>query len=270
MGTGKLIQGENLSDVKSSPSRIESLIESAARLDLRLRRYDIAANKKESGVHKDELPNWNFRLRSIGGVGRNRTALRQYLDIRIDVRCESDLDDVIDSIRSRRPDSFRQLFTGQQNFICSCPRCDFLVALAAARGNDSCSRPMRELNGTSSNRPCTALHQNGSSLDRSSNMNSPVSGYARYAEASSLLQRRAFGKLSYLSQGNHGVLGGGSERTVTLSAITPHAPRDPFPRHSFADCVNCARTVAVRNDTWIWHPDAKAILTFLHIARIHT
>ena len=46
---------------------------------------------------------------------------------------------------------------GDRNLVCSCPRCDILVALAAARGNDSGSRAMRELNGTSSNRSCTAL-----------------------------------------------------------------------------------------------------------------
>src|SRR5438552_17655728 len=101
-------------------------------------------------------------------------------------------------------------------------------------------------------------------------MNRPMSGYARNPQTCSLFQRHACGKLNHLLQGNNSVLGGGSERTVGLSAITPHAPPDPFLRDTFAHCINSARSVAVRNDTWIWHPDAKRILTFLDIARIYT
>ena len=56
---------------------------------------------------------------------------------------------------------------------------------------------------------------------------------------------------------------------VRLRAIAPHAPPDPFPRDTFAHRINRARTVAVRNDTRIGHPDAKRILTLLDIARIY-
>src|SRR5205085_10647963 len=101
------------------------------------------------------------------------------------------------------------------------------------------------------------------------NMDSPMSGYAGNAEAGTLLKRHALGELSHLLQRNHGVLGGSSERSIRLSAITPDTATDPFPRHAFADCINGARIVAVRNDTRIWHPDAERILALLHIARIH-
>jgi hypothetical protein len=101
-------------------------------------------------------------------------------------------------------------------------------------------------------------------------MNSPMSGYAGNAETRTLLQRHAFGKLNHLLQGNNGVLGGGSKRTVRLSAIAPNPPTDPFLRDTFAYRVTRARSVAVWNDTRIWHPDAKRILAFLDIARIHT
>ena len=100
-------------------------------------------------------------------------------------------------------------------------------------------------------------------------MNSPMSGYAGNAETGTLLQQHSFGELNDLLQRNHGVLGGSSERAVGLSAKTPRTATDPFPRHSFAHCINSARTIAVRNDTRIWHPDAKSILTFLHIPRIY-
>src|SRR5205809_4019478 len=72
-----------------------------------------------------------------------------------------------------------------------------------------------------------------------------------------------------LLRANHGVLGGGSERAVRLSAIAPHASADPFPRHSFANLINDARTIAVRNDPWIRHPDVKRVFTFLNITWIH-
>ena len=65
--------------------------------------------------------------------------------------------------------------------------------------------------------------------------------------------------LNHLLRANHGVLGGGSERAVRLSAIAPHASADPFPRHSFANLINDARTIAVRNDPWLRHPDVKRV-----------
>src|SRR5713226_1794814 len=95
-----------------------------------------------------------------------------------------------------------------------------------------------------------------------------MSSYSGNTETGALLQRHAVGELEHLFQWNHGVLGSGSKGTVTLSAITPYAPTDPFPRHTFAHCVNSARTIAVRNHTRIWHSNAKRILTLLHISRI--
>src|SRR5207249_8047683 len=72
-----------------------------------------------------------------------------------------------------------------------------------------------------------------------------------------------------LLRANHGVLGGGSERAVRLSAIAPHASAESFPRHSFANLIDDARTIAVRNDPWIRHPDVKRVFTFLNITWIH-
>jgi hypothetical protein len=54
-----------------------------------------------------------------------------------------------------------------------------------------------------------------------------------------------------------------------LSAIAPDAPTDPFPRNAITDRIDSAGTIAMRNDTWIRHPDAKRILALLDIPRIH-
>jgi hypothetical protein len=53
-----------------------------------------------------KLPDGNFRRRCIGGVSRNGAALCQHLRIGLDVRFESDLNDVMNSIGSQSPDSF--------------------------------------------------------------------------------------------------------------------------------------------------------------------
>src|SRR5947207_12169281 len=128
---------------------------------------------------------------------------------------------------------------------------------------------MGELNGTSSHRTSPTLDENGSSLDWTCDMNCPMGGYAGNAETGPLFQRHVIEDLNHLLRANHGVLGGGSERAVRLSAIAPHASADPFPRHSFANLINDARTIAVRNDPWIRHPDVKRVFTFLNITWIH-
>src|ERR1700758_1356492 len=128
---------------------------------------------------------------------------------------------------------------------------------------------MRELNGTSANCTSTALHKNGLALDRTRDVNRPMSRYTGNAETCTLFQRHAFGELNHELQGNHGVLGSGSKGTIALSAITPHAATDPFPRNAITDCVNSARTIAVRNDAWVRHPDTERILALLDIPGIH-
>jgi hypothetical protein len=96
-----------------------------------------------------------------------------------------------------------------------------------------------------------------------------MSRYSGYAKTCSLLQRYAFWEWNNLLQGNHCVLGSGSEGTITLSAITPDAPTEPFPRSAITDRIDSAGTITMRNDTWIGHPDAKRILALLDIPRIH-
>src|SRR5579863_9430932 len=100
-------------------------------------------------------------------------------------------------------------------------------------------------------------------------MDSPMSGYARNAETGTLFQRHGIGESNDLFQRNRGELRRSSERSIGLSAITPDTPTEPFTRHSFTDRINGARTIAVRNDTGIGHPDTKCVLALLDIAGIH-
>src|SRR5580658_5686155 len=97
-------------------------------------------------------------------------------------------------------------------------------------------------------------------------MNRSMSGDAWNTKTCALLQRHAFRELHHLFQRNHGAHGSSSERTIRLSAIAPDTPTDPFTRHSLTDRINGARTIAVRNDTRIGHPDAKRVLSLLDIA----
>src|SRR5260370_14860620 len=143
MGVCYLIQRNNLSNVESRPSRFKRLIDVASRLSLCLSRNIIATDKEDSGVDKYKLPERNRWRRSIGSVCRDGTALRQYLHVSLDVRSESDFNDVMEPIGSQSPDSLHQLFTSKQNLVCSCTRSNFLVTFCTESGDNSCSRLMR-------------------------------------------------------------------------------------------------------------------------------
>src|SRR5579864_436186 len=192
MGACYLIERNDLGDVQPLPPRLKCPIDVASRVDLCLGWHIVATDEEESGVHKYKLPDRSFRHRRVGSVGRDGTSLRQHFRISLDVRPESDFHNVIDSIGNQSPDSFRQLITSEQNLIRPGSRSDFLVVLGAARGDDSCSRSMRQLNGASSDRTSTALHKNGLALDRTRDVNRPMSRYAGNAETRTLFQRRAF------------------------------------------------------------------------------
>jgi hypothetical protein len=65
------------------------------------------ATNIDSGVDKHELPERNLRRRSICGISGNRTALRQYFHVGIDVRPESDFDNVTGPTGSQSANSLR-------------------------------------------------------------------------------------------------------------------------------------------------------------------
>ena len=86
----------------SSPCQPASkrLIDSASGFDLCLSRYVVTADKENSGVDEHELPERNFRRGSICGVSRDRTALRQFGNIDVNVRGESYFNDVMNAVGS--------------------------------------------------------------------------------------------------------------------------------------------------------------------------
>ena len=108
MGACNLIQRDNLCDVESPPACFKRLIDVASRLDLCFRWHIVAADEEESGVHKYKLPNRSLRRWRVGRIGRNGTTLRQNLGVRLDVRPESDFDDVMNSIGSQGSNALSQ------------------------------------------------------------------------------------------------------------------------------------------------------------------
>src|ERR1700739_4801754 len=103
------------------------MIDVASNFDLCIGWHIVAANEEESRVDKDKFPDRNLRHWGTHGIGCDGTGLRQHFGIALDVRSESDLHNVIDSIGSQSPNSFRQVSTSEQNFVCSCSCCAFLV-----------------------------------------------------------------------------------------------------------------------------------------------
>src|SRR5262249_28039356 len=100
--------------------------------------------------------------------------------------------------------------------------------------------------------------------------NSSMSSYAGYAETRTLLEWNTFWQRNNLLKRNYSVLCGSSKGSVRLSAIAPHAPSDPFPRHIFSHRINRTRAIAVGYDARVRHADAKSILTLLDITWIYT
>src|ERR1700730_12544887 len=81
MGACYLIQRTNFRNIEPPPSRLKCLINAASGFNLCLRWDVITAHKEDFRVHKDELPEWDFRRRRISGVSREGTTLRQNLNI---------------------------------------------------------------------------------------------------------------------------------------------------------------------------------------------
>jgi hypothetical protein len=61
-------------------------------------------------------------------------------------------------------------------------------------------------------------------------------------------------------------LGRRAEWPITLRAEAPHPLTHQPARHLLADCVDDSRTVAVRDDSRVRHPDTESVAAFLDIA----
>src|ERR1700745_162322 len=99
MGACYLIQGYDLGNVESLPASLKCLVDVASRIDLCLGWHIVATDEEESGVHKYKLPDRSFWHRRVGSVSRDRAALCQQFRVSFDVRSESNLYEVMDSIR---------------------------------------------------------------------------------------------------------------------------------------------------------------------------
>jgi hypothetical protein len=98
MGFGDLRECEHAVDAEACPSRAKECVDVARGSRLRLAREIVAAEKENAGVLKQEWPKWNAWCRSAGGIGSDRTARRQDLDIDANIGVECNLDDMVDAM----------------------------------------------------------------------------------------------------------------------------------------------------------------------------
>jgi len=103
-----IVQPKRFGDLKARPSGFERPIDLARCFNLGRGRDVITADKEEFRVAEDELPEWNLRRRSIAGVSGDRAALRQDLNIHVDILREGYFDDVIDALRGDTADAPHQ------------------------------------------------------------------------------------------------------------------------------------------------------------------
>ena len=70
------LQRKRFGNLKPLPACLKCLINSAGGFNLCFSRYIVTADKENSGVDKDELPDENFCRGGVGGLSRDRTTLR--------------------------------------------------------------------------------------------------------------------------------------------------------------------------------------------------
>ena len=268
VGLGDVVEREARCYIEALPAGFECPIDVARGFTLCLGRNIVAADKGQSGVDEDELPDGELSRRSVGGVGGDRSALRQHLDIGLDVGRKGHFNDVIDDASSYLADVFYKISVSEEDFVRAGARSEVLIALGAAGGDHMRSCPMRELNSTRTNGSRATLNEYSSPCDRSRNMNGAMGGYAGNSQAGALFHRHTFRQRSHLLQRDNDIFGRGAEGTVGLRPETPYATSQPFLRDSLADDINSSRAIAVRNDTRIGHADAESVLALLYVAGI--
>jgi hypothetical protein len=96
-------QRDSLPNLKARPTRGQRRVQIASGLCLGVLRK-VTAQRKYPDVLEYHRPERNGRRFAVGGVGRNRTAGSQQLDVGLNVCAECNLDDVIDALGSERPD----------------------------------------------------------------------------------------------------------------------------------------------------------------------
>ena len=79
----------------------------------------VAAQEVHADVLEEQRPERDRRTARVRGVGGHRTANGQQFDIGRDVCAERHLDDVMDSVRCQRPDTFDQILPSLQDLMCA-------------------------------------------------------------------------------------------------------------------------------------------------------
>src|ERR1700758_553859 len=88
-----LVQREALRDGKARPARLQRAVDRAARFHLSFNGDVVAADEEEPRVDEHQLPDGDLDHGSVGGVGCDRPALPQELDVGFNVRAEGHFDD---------------------------------------------------------------------------------------------------------------------------------------------------------------------------------
>src|SRR5215467_516980 len=70
-----VVQRKLFCNDESTPACLQCLINSPSGFHLCLGRYIVATDKENSGINKDELPDWNFWRGNICGVRGDRPTL---------------------------------------------------------------------------------------------------------------------------------------------------------------------------------------------------
>jgi len=92
-----VIQMKRFGKARPLPPCLKCLINSASRFDLSRNRYVVTADKENSGVDEHKLPQRKFRRGSICGVSRDRTTLRQYCNVDVNIGGESHFNNVMNA-----------------------------------------------------------------------------------------------------------------------------------------------------------------------------
>jgi hypothetical protein len=114
---GDIVQREAFRNIKALSLRLKRLVDDTRRLELCLSGNIIAADEKHPRVLKDKLPDRNLRSGCICGTGCNRTALRERLYVRVDVRGKRHLDDVVHALWVDARMRSHQAVTRQQGLM---------------------------------------------------------------------------------------------------------------------------------------------------------
>ena len=99
-------------------------------------------------------------------------------------------------------------------------------------------------------------------------MDGSMGGHAGNPETGALLHRHGFGQRDRLPQRNHGIFGGGAERTIRLRPVAPHASPQPLRWNAVPELIHQPGAIAMGNDAGVPYAVSKGVLALLDIPGI--